>query len=226
MAEIGVVSPPQIMYRIARASNPTDYSRIQPGDASSGRSGNRYDVPGGGVLYCATSVRTCFAEILAAFRPTPAMRALLKDADSEESQFMLCGGIPQDWRLQRRILEIRLIDPLPFVDVEAAGTLTVLESQLASELVALGYREPIDLSDIRNKDRRLSRAIAAWAYVAQDDLGNATYSGIRYGSRVDKSQECWAVFEGGSFEVISQKTIELDNRDLQSVADDWDLRPF
>jgi hypothetical protein len=117
-------------------------------------------------------------------------------------------------------------DPSRFLDVENPETLSFLERELSSELLALGYAGNLDLSDVRNRDRRLSRAIAAWAYTAQDDVGDALYSGIRYRSRVDDSRECWAVFEGTTVEVSSGRAIELSDPDLQAVADAWDLRAF
>ncbi|MFT4085523.1 MAG: hypothetical protein QM638_23315 [Nocardioides sp.] len=36
-----------------------------------------------------------------------------------EPGFMVIGGVAQDWRLQRVLATIRLVDPLPFLDVEA-----------------------------------------------------------------------------------------------------------
>lgn len=226
MASPEEVEPPETIFRIARHDGATLHSRITPADNRSGSAGNRYDVVGGGVLYGATVVRTCFSETLARFRPTPAMRVLLAKADPEEPQFMLCGGIPQDWRLQRRVFQLAVRDPLPFLNVESPETLAHLEEVLASELLALGYTGNLDLSDLRNRDRRLSRAIAAWAFTAQDDVGTALYSGIRYCSRVDDSRECWAIFEGTTVEVVGIRAIELNNPDLDVVARPWSLRPF
>lgn len=226
MAEFATVHPPDTLHRIARAQAPLNFSEIAPEDATSGKSGNRYDVPGGGVLYAATKVQTCFAETLARFRPTPKMRELLKTLDEDESHFMICGGIPQDWRLQRRIIDLKLNDPLPFLDVEDAGTLTRLELELSATLISLGYEGNLDLGDIRNKDRRLSRAIAEWTYVTQDDQGIPSYAGIRYCSRVDQSEECWAIFDGADVDIATQRNIELTDPDLTTVASKWDLRPF
>ncbi len=164
---VGVPAPATV-YRLARHDAALRHSRITPIDNRSGSSGNRYDVVGGGVLYAATEVRTCYSETLARFHPTPKMRELLRKADPDEPQFMLCGGIAQDWRLQRRVFALSLRASLPFLDVETPATLSYLEGELSSELLALDYAGNLDLSDVRNRDRRLSRAIAAWAYTAQD----------------------------------------------------------
>lgn len=187
------------------------------------KSGNRFDVPGGGVLYTATTAQACFGETLARFRPTPRMRELLRD---EEPGFMVVGGVPQDWRLQRVLVSLRPIDPLPFLDVEDPATHEFLGEVLARELIALGYDRPLDLSSVTNQDRRLSRLISEYAYTATEPDGTPTYSGIRYMSRVSSDWECWAIFEETELELVDQKSIDLDDPDLQQVADLWSLRPF
>lgn len=95
------------------------------------------------------------------------MRELLKD----EKEFMVCGGVPQDWRLQRTVAKSWRALRLPLVDVEAAETQALMSEQLASELVALGYSEDLDTSDLTNRERRLSRLIAEWAYTQIDEDG-------------------------------------------------------
>lgn len=139
---------------------------------------------------------------------------------------MVIGGVPQDWRLQRLLGSIRLVDPLPFLDVEAPETHEFLSEVLARDLVALGYEQPLDLSVVTNQDRRLSRLVAEYAYAATDDDGTPVYSGIRYMSRIASGWECWAIFEGTAVELVDHSPIELDDAALQHVADLWSLRLF
>ena len=47
-----------------------------------------------------------------------------------------------------------------------------------------GHRRDRHLSDIRGRDRKLSRRIALHAFNAQPDKGEFMYAGIRYGSRI------------------------------------------
>lgn len=223
MAEPAVATPPDPLLRVGRASGLLRFSTISPLDAALPKAGNRFDVPGGGVLYAATTARACFAETLARFRPTPRMRELLKD---EEPGFMVVGGVPQDWRLQRLLATIRLVDPLPFLDVEAPETHEFLSEVLSSDLVGLGYEQPLDLSAVTNQDRRLSRLIAEFAYTATEVDGTPLYSGIRYTSRIASEWECWAIFEGTAVELVDQSPIELDDEALQRVAGLWSLRLF
>lgn len=92
---IETVPPPPALCRVARTDGATRFSRISPADNRSAKAGNRYDVVGGGVLYGADLVETCFRETLARLRPTPRMRQLLQEADPDEPGFMMCGGVPQ-----------------------------------------------------------------------------------------------------------------------------------
>lgn len=217
------VEAPARVFRVARKRYPLAYSEITPEDAASTESaGNRYDVPGGGVLYCAAEVATCMAETLAWFRPSPRMRELLKD-ESFRDGFMVCGSIPQDWRLERSIFTLELTDALPFVDVELPATLTHLDSELASTLASLGYEECLDVLDVRNRNRKLSRAIAEWAYVAQDEAGQPLYSGLRYNSRLGTADECWAVLEGTQVSIVSEESIGSDHPDIRRLAEAWDI---
>lgn len=223
MAEPTLAMPPDPLRRVGRAQGLLRLSSISPLDATLPKAGNRFDVPGGGVLYAATSADACYGETLSRFRPTPRMRELLKD---EDPGFMVVGGVPQDWRLKRVLASIRLVEPLPFLDVEAAQTHEYLSGVLASDLTALGYEHPLDLSAVTNQDRRLSRKIAEFAYTATGTDGTPLYSGIRYMSRISSDWECWAIFDGTTVELSDQTSINLEDDALQRVATMWDLRLF
>lgn len=222
MTDPATATPPDRVYRVARRGGLTRYSTISPVDAALPKAGNRFDVVGGGVLYAGSTVEACYAETLARFRPTPKIREILKD----EEGFMVTGGVPQDWRLQRILGDLALPDALPFLDVEDPATHEHLNVVLSSELVALGYEEGVDLSDVCNHDRRLSRAIALHAYTATEADGTPTYSGIRYMSRISSEWECWAIFEGTRVNVVNRRQIALNDPDLRKVADLWGLRVF
>lgn len=217
-----VVDIPPNVYRVCRAKDPLRFSRISPEDNELDTAGNRFDVPGGGVLYAATGAAACYGETLARMRPTPKIRDLLKG----ETGFMVAGGVPQDWRLQRVLATIETADALPFLDVEAADTATFLSEQLAPQLAALGYTDNLDVAAIRGPNRLISRAIARYAYTASNELGELLYGGVRYLSRLDTAWECWAIFEGTSLEVGAQAAIEAHDPHLLKLAAKWDLRIF
>jgi RES domain len=208
-------------WRVARASSPLRFSWITAQDAPLSGAGNRFDVPGGGVLYTATDVRGCFTETLARFRPTARMRELLKDEDPD---FMVCGGVPADWRLKRSKVKVESVDPLPFVDVEDPETLACLSVRLAPELSVLKV-DTLDIGLMRGRNRLITRAVAGWAYQAADEDGEPRYSGLRYVSRLG-DYECWAIFSGTHVRATVTGSIEISDPDMKAVADVFDLRVF
>lgn len=216
-----VQPPPRPVFRVARSDVPLEPSKIAAEDALATRAGNRFDVVGGGVIYCGTNVKGCFAETISRFRPSAKMRALM---EQEEPGFVTCGGVPQNWRDQRTIVAASIADSLPFVDIDNPVTHEYLSAKLADELVDLGV-DVLDVGNVRGPNRLITRAASSWAYYAQDANG-PKYSGIRYMSRVIPDQECWAVFEGTPIVEVSRRAIEVNDPDLQAIADMWGLRIF
>jgi len=208
------------LYRVGRSHRPLASSQITVEDAAQARAGNRFDVLGGGVLYLSTTAQGCYAETLARLRPTATMRALLKDEDPE---FMVCGAVPRDWRTRRLQLAVTVADSLPFLDVEHPRTHEYLTAALAEQLSRFSITQ-LDVSDVRGRNRLLTRAIASWAYAAGDADG-PQYSGIRYLSRLGE-HECWAVFDGTPITELERTTIELTNPAFTTVVDEFGLRPF
>lgn len=134
-----------MLFRVARADQPLRFSQIAPADVPLPKAGKRFDVPGGGILYCATEAAGCYAEVLARFRPSAAVRAAVQD---EDPGFMICGGVPADWRDRRLEVELDLVDALPFLDVEHEATHEYLTTAVAREMAALSI-PLIDVGVIR-----------------------------------------------------------------------------
>lgn len=213
--------PPGPVFRVGRSSGPLEPSRIAAEDALATRAGNRFDVVGGGVIYCGTTAKGCFAETVARFRPSAKMRALMAEQDPG---FVTCGGVPQNWRDQRTIVAASIADSLPFVDIDSPVTHEYLNAKMADELADLGI-ETLDVGNVRGPNRLITRAASSWAYWAED-AGGPKYSGIRYMSRVLPDEECWAVFEGTPIVEVSRRAIEVSDPDLEDIAAMWGLRVF
>ncbi len=222
IADPQTCSPPRTLYRVGRASDPLRASTIKPEDAALS-AGNRFDVPGGGVLYLASSPDACYGETLARYRTSPAMSRLLKDDD--EPGFMQPRTVPQDWRLQRRFVDVAVDPGARFIDIDRAESMEWLRTQIQPFLTAIG-KEDLDLADLKSKDRQVTRVIAAAVWNASNDEGELLFDGIRYQSRVDAKWSCWAVFDGTDVSISRQKAIELTDPDLQRIARLWDLRVF
>jgi hypothetical protein len=216
-----LVEPPAEMFRVERLSPALRYSRINAEDAAKDRGGNRFDVPGGGVLYAATHARGGLAETLANFRPSAsvARRVARTGADAAES---VAPELDAAWRANRVIRTLRVNDPLPFIDIESASTHTYL-TQHAAHVLRSVELEALDVSAVRGPSRRLTRGLATWIYQTQSADGTPLYGGIRYLSRLG-DYECWAIFEGADDELLSEKRITIDDPDLVAVADLYDIR--
>jgi len=211
-----LVSPPSVLWRVARTSKELAFSEIDALTATLPKSGNRFDVPGGGVLYCSSDRRGCYAEVLARHRPSPTVAAIA----ALDSGFMPPGGLAAGWRHERRISEIEIESPLPFVDIEHEQTRSWLQQERPELLVARSVTS-LDVAAIRGDDRLLTRALAQHIYVANDE-GQPLYSGIRYMSK-HGDYECWAVFDGNELALGTSSHIARTDPDLEHVARLWDI---
>jgi hypothetical protein len=201
---------PPVLHRVGHLRDPLRFSEIDALDADLADFGNRFDVPGAGVLYAATDKEGAFKETLATFRPAASSQKYAS------TTHMNLGAVPAEWRDARRIVDFGLSDPLPFLDVEADETLSFLTHAMAPALAFLGY-ERLDSSIVRGPDRRLTRGIARWAYTQVDEDDEAVYSGLRFSSRF-QSHECWAIFSGVEISDFKISTLSPNDTALQSAA--------
>jgi hypothetical protein len=226
------VGPPTVsvpkggVWRIGRGSDPLAVRRPDARTLMSSESGNRFDSPDAsyGVLYFSTTLRGCFGETLARFRPSLPMRTLV-ESDWEERGFMAVGAVPQEWRHRRSAARVEIESDWELLDIESRHTHQYLRRELALGLSALGYQD-LDVATIRGRDRRVTRLISAWAYLAANDDGDLLYGGIRYKSRLDSGWECWAVFEDVPLDPIETRPIAWETPDLRAMAADFELAVF
>ncbi len=212
------------MWRVARRAGPLRPSAISPSDATLPRAGNRFDVPGIGVVYLATDLEGCFAETLARFRPTTS--TMVRDAataDAADQHLMEPGTVPAEWRERRTAVRVTCPDDVLFIDVEDPATHTHLARVLADELQRLHINN-LDVAAVRGNDRRLTRLIAQWAYQPEGAV-NQGYAGIRYRSRLG-DWECWAVFDDVRLEQVEQRPIGENDTALVAIATAFGLRVF
>lgn len=210
-----LVYPKPLMWRVARVGQGTRFSSIDPADALLPRAGNRFDVPGGGVLYTSTEEEGCYREVLARLRPSPRVAHL----DEDDGGHMAAGNVAASWREARRMYAIGPIDPLPCVDVEHQATWNAIEADVR---LPEGV-EHLDVGHLRGPDRLLTRRIALWAYSRTDEAGRRLYSGIRYLSRMGEF-ECWAIFDGTEVaEIGPPRDISPTDPVVRRVATDYGL---
>lgn len=225
--EFSVAGPPSGgLWRVARADEPLRPSWLEPGDADLPSGGNRFDSSDWGTLYFAMNLEGCFAETLARFRPSAHLLAVLKDDDDWQRRgFMEPGSVPADWRHRRVAVRVELHRESRFLDVEVAESHVVLTQELAEELDDLGYAA-LDVAVVRGGDRRVTRAIAEWAYLAVDlDSDEPAFGGVRYVSRIG-DWECWSIFDRTPLAELERRSIALEMPELVRIGARFGLRLY
>lgn len=198
-------TPRGVLYRVGRLPDPLGW----PPHELIG--GGRFDDPQGEfrVLY-AGQRRACFLETLASFRPSvEALAALQQVTGSQEP--LPRSVVPADWYQKRAVARLRLRPRQLWLDLRVTETREALRNELAATLLDLGLTD-LDLSGVLGPQRRLTQAIARWAY-------EHGYAGIVYPSRFDDALSLWAVFEGAAFDPVGvPKPIVPDDSDLVATA--------
>lgn len=225
MPPIREVAFPDVVYRVARRKCELRYSRISPQDDQDPNAGHRWDVLGGGVLYAGTTQRVAFLETLGFHRPSP---GVVLEAADDSAAFMEPGCLPRDWRELRSVYELEAQSSsrdLGFVDLVDVGTRTALQRILSDALRPMGV-DHLDVPEVTSKNRVQTRFLARVIYTLRNEDGSAMYGGIRYASRYDPREECWAIFDHFSVESVRQSPIGIDHPVFGAVARELGLRVF
>lgn len=212
--EPALVFSPSPLWRVERTDPALRFSLLNPVDAMNDRAGNRFDIPGAGVLYGATKADGGFAETLAGFRPRASMVGAFSKLTPEAGR-VLPGQVPAAWLDTRRLRTFDVMGSLPFVDIESPATHAYLTEHAATVLLHQGL-ENLDVAAVRGPSRLLTRAIASWLYSSTDEHALPLYAGIRYVSRLGDF-ECWAIFDGTPVEVRSSAPVDPTDQRLRKV---------
>jgi len=224
--DVATVGSPGTLWRVGRNPEPLTVAAPKAHDLRGKRAGNRFDIPGVGVLYCASTLEGCFAETLARFRPKLDLAELVAD-EWKAAGHLRPGSVPAGWRHRRTAVEVAVDPGYRFLDVDHLDTHQVLRGELALGLAALGYND-LDAGLIRGPDRRVTRLVAAWAHQQMADGDDELYrfAGIRYVSRLSTDWVCWAIFPGVELDQRQALPVESDMPVLVSVAERFGLRVF
>lgn len=158
------------------------------------------------------------------------------------------GEIPRDWGHNYLRGTTRLVDPLPFVDMDDPETIRLLGlvaelveavNQLSEGLrrfvedeIRRGNPAPpligemaIEHSLVAGPFRDPTQRIARYLYNRYDGSGNPLYGGVRYSSRHDRDWECWGIFVSDGRPMRHNPELPLPvtmiDRDLAQAA--WQL---
>ncbi len=215
MNPVVVGAPSPALYRVGRQSSPAAFPATPHNPAL-----GRFDDPEFQfrVLYAAETRRACFLETLAKYRPDVELFAMLSEMpegtgvpgmDGEH------GVVPRDWPDSRALATFVVEQGATFLDLTALATREALRPKMVALLQALGRRD-FDTSDALSNERILTQAVARWAF-------EEGHRGIRYSSRLEPTQNCWALFEGVNIANGAVQLIAHSDPDLLAVMRDFNL---
>lgn len=182
---------------------------------------NRFDDPYAEFVmrYSATTLRCCMVELLGRFRPHPLTDAILadvagiddgdgqfvadRDSDDPEAPLMnrtaTTGEGVAEWLSRQELVALRLADSTGLVDATDGDLLRELDkhplviNQLAKSPLSPGsYRQRLE-PGVMGLGGPIGRAITSAASRALYEVAPGA-TGWRYPSRLDASEECWALY--------------------------------
>ena len=215
---------PGRVYRLGRRPDPWAY----PDWASAGEDGtfgNRFDDPQSSyrVLYACSQRLGAFVEVLARFRPDPAVVAGLAEIEGDDVHEGLPPGcIPRSWIEARSIGEGVLEGA--YADIGHSRSLGYLREALAARVVH-HQLEDLDAATIRLRvPRRFTQEVSRFVYECSDERGGRQFDGIRYGSRLGDEFENWAIFEPAQPTNASAHPVGPEDPDLRAALERLRIR--
>lgn len=160
--------------------------------AVDGRFDGRWDDPEGAfrTMYAGESLLGCLLEVLACFRPDPALTEGLDDIEDNDPASESApppGTVPRSW-LERRCAATSQMKGR-FCAVSHSRTVSALRPVFLDEARSFGL-EDFDTAALRDpRPRGLTQRIAAHLWHSTD------LDGVRYASRHGDDHMLWAIFE-------------------------------
>lgn len=147
-------------------------------------------------IYAARAVATCLLEVLQDFRPDT--RMLAEYAELFGGAPVEPGAVPASYLAQTCLVPARLQGEGELANVDRLELRAAFERSASRLLVAQGMAH-FDISQVRSRDRVISRAFSRFAH-------EAGAAGVRFRSNLD-DRRCYALFEGRA-ELVARGTAE------------------
>lgn len=185
---------------------------------------NRFDDPQREYLvrYWATNKRGALLEVLARFRTHDDTQARLKsitDVDEKTEPTVTPGSVPQKFLHTLKEVTCRIVDANhEFVDVTAAETLMAIGNHAAVRATLKdsgGAIAKLDETTIRlagPRGRRITQSVSRVIF------SETNAAGIRYLSRLDAAEPCWAVFDWVQVKFSDSAAIDFNCAELRAAA--------
>jgi hypothetical protein len=200
--DIEAATPTRPLHRVARRPDAwawPDWAYAGP----DGTFGNRYDDPRGEyrVLYASSDRLGAFVEVLARFRPEPAVLRELDQIElepDERDDGPHPGQLPRSWLVGRVVGTALAVGR--FAAVGAARSLAYLRDRLADRALHHGVDE-LDAAAMRaHAPRAFTQEVSRLVFECTEVGGEPQFDGIAYRSRLGDELENWAIFEPPSGE--------------------------
>jgi hypothetical protein len=205
-------SHPGAVWRIGYEPDPwawTDWAY-----SSDGHFDGRWDAPAGEyrTVYAGSSYFACLVEVLARFRPDPALVAVSTLIDEDELDAAMystvdAGIVDPAWFAVRRVARARLSGS--YCDVSESRTIGTLRRSFAAIAIGAFGLADFDASALLNSGpRALTQQVGRFIdEVSRDD--KPAFDGVRFLSRHGADLELWAVFERSDDEVRSRHLSDI-----------------
>jgi hypothetical protein len=190
-----------------------------------GTFGNRYDDPRGEyrVLYASSDRLGAFVEVLARFRPDPAVLRELDRIELEPGE----RGDGRPGQLSRAWLDGRVVGTAvaggAFAAVGVSRSLRYLRDRLADRALHHGVDE-LDAAAIRaHAPRAFTQEVSRLVFECTDARAEPQFDGIAYHSRLGDELENWAIFEPPEGEArlrdMQSEPVDPDDPDLAAALE-------
>jgi RES domain-containing protein len=215
------ISPPNVLYRIARRPDPWSWPAWEHC-----KKANRWDDPSDNyrVLYASSQRLATFIETLARFRKDPVLIAALAEITGEDDGALPPGHVPASW-ITARTMGTATVDGR-FADVGHSQSLAHLQVAMAARLIHYGIPE-LDGSVIRESRREFTQEVSLYVFSQATVSGGApAFAGIAYESRLGSEFMNWAIFERPDRDAVreaSSTAFGEDDPDLTKALTRFDL---
>lgn len=205
--ELVLLHVDQQVYRIGYAPAPWAWSGWEFA-GTDGRFPGRWDDDRGvfRTVYAGSTLLGCLLEVLAHFRPDPALAAEMAGIEDEEGfPTAPAGHVPHSWLDPREAASATLRGT--FCDVTATESIAALRPAFIALVHQLGQPD-FDAAALRRaRPRELTQRVATHLHATTD------VAGVRFVSRHGDEVELWAIFEHAG-----DRSVSPHLSDLRSVA--------
>ncbi|WP_229939366.1 RES domain-containing protein [Plantibacter cousiniae (nom. nud.)] len=212
---------PGTVFRVGYGPDPwawTDWSL-----ANGGRFTGRWDSEDGSyrTLYAGDSLYGCLVEILARFRPDPAVVAAMAAIEVSDSHDELyptvdAGTVDASWFSNRRVGRADLAGR--YCDVANSRTIAALRDSFAAMAIQEFGLSDFDSSALQNSQPRALTQRVGRFILGRDASDGGPFDGIQFGSHHGADIVLWAIFEQADDGITSARldNIDIDVLHLQS----------